>query len=84
MEFNDLTEEQKAKAMACTSAEELLALAQEEDLDLTDEQLNGIAVKPIAPHTHRSLAILFYLRTLASSTAKAVLESRWRYSDGRC
>ena len=43
MEFNDLTEEQKAKAMACTSAEELLALAQEEDLDLTDEQLNGIA-----------------------------------------
>ena len=43
MEFNDLTPEQREKAKACTSAEELIALAQEEGVDLTDEQIEGLA-----------------------------------------
>lgn len=43
MEFNDLTDEQRAKARACTTAEELAALAREEGIELTDEQLEGIA-----------------------------------------
>lgn len=43
MDFDILTDEQKAKAKACTSPEELLALAQEEGFDLTDEELEGIA-----------------------------------------
>ena len=43
MEFNDLTEEQKAKALACQTPEEILALAQEEGYELTDEQLDGVA-----------------------------------------
>ena len=34
-----LTEEQIAKVKACKSHEELLALAKEEDIKLTDEQL---------------------------------------------
>ena len=43
MDFNDLTEEQKAKAQACTTPEEMLALAKEEGYDLSDEELEGIA-----------------------------------------
>ena len=43
MDFDNLTEEQKAKALACTSPEELLSLAREEGYELTDEQLDGIA-----------------------------------------
>ena len=43
MEFEDLTEEQKAKARACKNPEELLQLAMEEDLDLTDEQLEKVS-----------------------------------------
>ena len=43
MDLNELTEEQKAKALACESPEELLALAREEGMELTDEQLEGVA-----------------------------------------
>ena len=43
MEFNDLTEEQKAKALACQTPEEIFALAQEEGYELSDEQLDGVA-----------------------------------------
>ena len=35
-----LSEEQVAKVKACKSHEELLALAKEEGVELTDEQLN--------------------------------------------
>ena len=37
MRFEDLTPEQKAKALACQTPEELLALAKEEGYDITDE-----------------------------------------------
>ena len=43
MEYNDLTEEQKAKVKACKSVEELVELAKAEGVELTDEQLNSIA-----------------------------------------
>ena len=38
-----LTDEAKVKAMAATSAEELLALAREEGYELTDEDLDAIS-----------------------------------------
>ena len=37
-----LSEEQIAKVKACKNQEELLALAREEDIELTDEQLEAI------------------------------------------
>ena len=43
MQYRDLTDEQRAKVRSCESPEEMLALAQEEGLELTDEQLDGIA-----------------------------------------
>ena len=43
MNINGLTPEQKAKAMACTSSKELIALADEYGIELTDEQLDEIA-----------------------------------------
>ena len=43
MDFKDLTEEQKAKAKACKSPEELLELAKAEGIDLTDEQLESVS-----------------------------------------
>ena len=43
MEFNDLTDEQKAKVKACKTADELIALAKSEGVELSDEQLNSIA-----------------------------------------
>ena len=43
MEFNDLTDEQKARVMACKTADELLALAKAEGVELSDEQLDSIA-----------------------------------------
>ena len=42
MEFNDLTPEQKKKLDACKSPEEVLALAKEEGVELTEEQLDQI------------------------------------------
>ena len=43
MDFKDLTPEQAAKAKACKTSEELIALAESEGVELTDEQLDGIA-----------------------------------------
>lgn len=43
MEYNDLTEEQKEKARACKTPEELVALAREEGVELSDEQLEVVA-----------------------------------------
>ena len=37
-----LTEEQIAKVKACKNQEEMLALAKEESIELTEEQLNAI------------------------------------------
>ncbi|MDO4797061.1 MAG: hypothetical protein Q4A01_03470 [Coriobacteriales bacterium] len=42
MDFNKLTNKQKAKARACKTAEDLAALAEEEGMDLSDEQLNAV------------------------------------------
>ena len=43
MDIKDLTPEQKAKAMACTSSEELAKLAKEYGIKLTDGQLDAVA-----------------------------------------
>ena len=43
MELNDLTEEQKAKVLACKNTEELVALAKDEGVELTDEQLGAVS-----------------------------------------
>ena len=43
IEFDDLTDEQKARVMACKTAEELAALAEAEGVELSDEQLNSVA-----------------------------------------
>lgn len=42
MKFEDLTSEQLAKAEACTSAEELIKLAADEGIELTDKQMEAI------------------------------------------
>ena len=39
MELNELSEEQREKARECTTTKELIALAKQEGVDLTDEQL---------------------------------------------
>ena len=44
MEYNELSEEKKAKARACATPEEVLALAKEEGYELSDEELDGISV----------------------------------------
>ena len=43
MNFEDLSDELKAKAKACNTPEELLALAQEEGYELNDEELEAIS-----------------------------------------
>ena len=43
MEFNDLTPEQKERAKACKTPEEILALAKEEGYELSDEELDGVS-----------------------------------------
>ena len=43
MEPNELTEEQKAKARACSTAEELVELAKSQGIDLTEEQMKGLS-----------------------------------------
>ena len=43
MEFKDLTPEQQAKARACKTPEELLALAKAEGYELSDTELEAIA-----------------------------------------
>lgn len=43
MSFEDLTAEQKEKALACKTHEELLAFAKEQGIELTDSQLESVS-----------------------------------------
>ena len=43
MNFEDLTAQQKEKALACKMPEELVKFAKEEGIELTDEQLDSIS-----------------------------------------
>ncbi len=43
MNFEDLTPEQKEKALACKTPEEMLALAKEEGYELSEEELTGVS-----------------------------------------
>ena len=43
MRLEDLTPEQMEKAKACKTTEELLTLAKEEGVELSDEQLEGLS-----------------------------------------
>ena len=43
MNLENLTEEQIAKAKACSDKDELLAFIKNEGIELTDEQLEGVA-----------------------------------------
>ena len=43
MDFNGLTLEQQEKARACKTPEDILALAKEEGIELTDEQLEAVS-----------------------------------------
>ena len=43
MDIKDLTPEQMKKAKACESREDLVALAKEEGVELTDEQLETLS-----------------------------------------
>lgn len=43
MDFNELPQELQEKARACTTSEELLALAKEEGLELDEKQLEGLS-----------------------------------------
>jgi len=42
MKFEDLTPEQREKAKACKSREEFLAMAQEEGLELSEDELDAV------------------------------------------
>ena len=43
MDIDGISSELKAKAMACTSADELAALVEEEGLELSQEQLDALS-----------------------------------------
>ena len=43
MNFEDLTPEQKEKALNCKSPDEILALAKESGYELSDDELAGIS-----------------------------------------
>ena len=43
MEFNDLTPELQEKVKACSTPEELLAIAQDEGYELSDDELEAVA-----------------------------------------
>ena len=43
MKFEDLTTQQKEKAIACKTPDELLALAKKEGIELTDKELEAIS-----------------------------------------
>lgn len=43
MNYDDLSPELQEKAKACTTSEEVLALAKAEGYELTDEQLESVA-----------------------------------------
>jgi hypothetical protein len=42
MKFEDLTSEQKEKALACKTLEDVLALAKEEGYELSEEEMAAI------------------------------------------
>ena len=42
-QFENLTEEQKAKLRECKTKEELVSLAQEDEVELSDDMLEAIA-----------------------------------------
>ena len=41
--YEELTQEQKEKALACKSPEQLLALASEEGFELSDKELEAVS-----------------------------------------
>ena len=43
MEYNDLSEEQKAKAAKCKTPEEIIALAKEDGYELSAEEFEAIS-----------------------------------------
>ena len=43
MNFEDLTPEQQAKARACKTPEDILALAKEEGCEISDEELEAVS-----------------------------------------
>lgn len=43
MNFEELTPEQQAKARACKTPEDILALAKEEGYEISDEELEAVA-----------------------------------------
>lgn len=43
MEYSDLTDEQKARARACETPEEILALARDEGYELSDSELAAVS-----------------------------------------
>lgn len=43
MKFEDLTPQQKEKAIACKTPNELLELAKQEGIELSDDQLDSIS-----------------------------------------
>ena len=43
MEFEDLTLEQRQKALACKTPDDLLALAKEEGYELSEEELKAVS-----------------------------------------
>ena len=43
MNFEELTSEQQAKARACKTPEDILALAKEEGYEISDEELEAVA-----------------------------------------
>ena len=43
MNFNELTEEQKARARACKTPEDVLALAKKEGYELSDSELEAVS-----------------------------------------
>ena len=59
MEFKELTEEQRERIRSCETAEELQALAREEGLELSDDELSALA-----GGADRCLTILCPLRTV--------------------
>lgn len=42
MDLNNLTDDQKAKACACETADELVELAGEQGMEFSDNQLDGV------------------------------------------
>ncbi len=67
--FEDLTPEQRAMVRSCETPEQLLALAEEECCDLTDEQLEGISGgwDPCISHDPRHYELCTYVSGVSGS-----------------